>query len=48
MLDNYEGTVAGRNDEAARKGMLLIPQPALDDAVKRGNEILRKFEAANK
>jgi len=24
------------------------PQAALDEAVKRGNEILRKFEAANK
>ena len=24
------------------------PKAALDDAVKRGNEILRKFEAANK
>jgi sn-glycerol 3-phosphate transport system substrate-binding protein len=23
-------------------------KPALDDAVKRGNEILRQFEAANK
>ena len=24
------------------------PQAAMDDAVKRGNEILRKFQAANK
>ena len=48
MLDNYEGTVAGRNDEAARKGMLLIPQPALDDAVTRFDRmgLTVKFHAA--
>ena len=36
--EEMEGVFAGKKE----------PKQALDDAVKRGNEILRKFEAANK
>ena len=48
MLEDYAGTVAGRNDEAARKGMLLVPQPQLDEAVTRFDRmgLTVKFHAA--
>ena len=48
MLDDYAGTVEGRNDEAARKGMLLVPQPQLDQAVTRFDSmgLTVKFHAA--
>jgi sn-glycerol 3-phosphate transport system substrate-binding protein len=36
--EELEAVFAGKKD----------PKSALDEAVKRGNEILRKFEAANK
>ena len=36
--EEMEGVFAGKKEAKA----------ALDDAVRRGNEILRKFEAANK
>ncbi len=35
MLEPYVGTVAGRDDEAARKGMLLIKQDVLNKALIR-------------
>ncbi len=35
MLEPYQGTVAGRDDEASRMGMLLVEQPALNEAVTR-------------
>ena len=38
IQEEMEAAIAGKKD----------PKAALDDAVKRGNEILRKFEAANR
>jgi len=35
MLEPYEGTVEGRDDEASRKGVLLVAQDALNRAVTR-------------
>jgi predicted amidohydrolase YtcJ len=48
MLEPYAGTLAGRDDEAARKGMLLVAQEALDKAVTRfdGMGLTVKFHAA--
>ena len=48
MLEPYEGTVAGRMDEASRKGMLLLPQKTLDEAVTRFDSLglAVKFHAA--
>jgi predicted amidohydrolase YtcJ len=48
MLDDYAGTVEGRNDEAARKGLLLVPQAQLDEAVTRFDSmgLTVKFHAA--
>ena len=48
MLDDYAGTVEGRNDEAARKGLLLVPQAQLDEAVTRFDRmgLTVKFHAA--
>jgi sn-glycerol 3-phosphate transport system substrate-binding protein len=36
--EELEAAFAGRKD----------PKTAMDDAVRRGNDVLRKFEAANK
>jgi sn-glycerol 3-phosphate transport system substrate-binding protein len=38
IQEEMEAAIAGKKD----------PKAALDDAVKRGNEVLRKFEAANR
>ena len=48
MLDPYAGSVAGRDDEASRKGLLLVPQPVLDEAVTRFDRmgLTVKFHAA--
>lgn len=48
MLDPYEGTVSGRDDEASRKGMLLVKQDVLDAAVTRFDRmgLTVKFHAA--
>ena len=48
MLEPYVGTVTGRDDEAARKGLLLIPQDTLDAAVSRFDRmgLTVKFHAA--
>jgi hypothetical protein len=48
MLEPYAGTVAGRDDEASRKGLLLVPQPVLDEAVTRFDRmgLTVKFHAA--
>jgi len=48
MLDDYAGTVEGRDDEAARKGLLLVPQPKLDNAVTQFDAmgLTVKFHAA--
>jgi predicted amidohydrolase YtcJ len=35
MLEPYAGTMEGRTDEAARKGMLMVKQSVLDQAVTR-------------
>jgi hypothetical protein len=48
MLQPYAGTVAGREDEASRSGMLLVEQSALDEAVTRFDRmgLTVKFHAA--
>jgi hypothetical protein len=48
MLEPYAGTVAGRDDEASRRGLLLQPQPVLDEAVTRFDRmgLTVKFHAA--
>jgi len=48
MLEPYAGTLAGRDDDAARYGMLLIQQAALDEAVTRFDAmgLTVKFHAA--
>ena len=48
MLEPYTGTLAGRDDEAARKGMLLVKQDVLDAAVTRFDRmgLTVKFHAA--
>jgi predicted amidohydrolase YtcJ len=48
MLEPYEGTVAGRTDEASRRGMLLLSQKTLDEAVTRFDSLglAVKFHAA--
>lgn len=48
MLQPYAGTVAGREDEASRSGMLLVEQNALDEAVTRFDRmgLTVKFHAA--
>lgn len=48
MLEPYEGTVEGRDDEASRYGMLLEEQPALNEAVTRydAKGLTVKFHAA--
>lgn len=48
MLEPYAGKVAGRDDEASRKGLLLVPQATLDEAVTRfdGMGLTVKFHAA--
>jgi hypothetical protein len=48
MLEPYTGTLAGRDDDAARMGMLLVPPAALDAAVTRFDAmgLTVKFHAA--
>lgn len=48
MLQPYQGTVAGRDDEASRRGMLLVPQEVLNEAVTRFDRmgLTVKFHAA--
>ncbi len=48
MLEDYAGTVEGRDDQAARKGLLLVPQPQLDNAVTQFDAmgLTVKFHAA--
>lgn len=48
MLEPYAGTVEGRTDEASRKGMLLVKQDVLDEAVTRYDRLglVVKFHAA--
>jgi predicted amidohydrolase YtcJ len=48
MLEPYQGTVAGREDEASRRGLLLIPQDVLTRAVTRFDRmgLTVKFHAA--
>lgn len=48
MLEPYAGTVSGREDEASRKGMLLVKQDVLDEAVTRFDRmgLTVKFHAA--
>jgi predicted amidohydrolase YtcJ len=48
MLQPYKGTVAGRDDEASRRGMLLVPQDVLNEAVTRFDRmgLTVKFHAA--
>jgi predicted amidohydrolase YtcJ len=48
MLDPYMGTVSGREDEASRKGMLMVKQDVLDAAVTRFDRmgLTVKFHAA--
>ena len=48
MLEPYVGTLAGRDDEAARMGMLLVKQDELDAAVTRFDRmgLTVKFHAA--
>ena len=48
MLEPYQGTVAGREDEASRRGLLLIPQDVLNRAVTRFDRmgLTVKFHAA--
>jgi predicted amidohydrolase YtcJ len=48
MLEDYQGTVAGRSDEASRRGLLLIPQEVLNRAVTRFDRmgLTVKFHAA--
>lgn len=48
MLEPYEGTIEGRDDEAARYGLLLIEQQTLNEAVTRFDKLglTVKFHAA--
>jgi predicted amidohydrolase YtcJ len=48
MLQPYQGTVAGRNDEASRRGLLLVPPESLNEAVTRFDRmgLTVKFHAA--
>jgi predicted amidohydrolase YtcJ len=48
MLQPYQGTVAGRDDEASRRGLLLVPQETLNEAVTRFDRmgLTVKFHAA--
>ncbi|MFO1401803.1 MAG: amidohydrolase [Steroidobacteraceae bacterium] len=48
MLEPYVGTVAGRDDAASRRGLLLMPQAAIDSAVTRFDRmgLTVKFHAA--
>src|SRR5882762_9542577 len=48
MLEPYHGAVQGRSDEASRKGMLLVKQDVLDEAVARFDRLALtvKFHAA--
>lgn len=48
MLEPYAGTVSGREDEASRKGMLMVKQDVLDEAVTRFDRmgLTVKFHAA--
>ena len=48
MLEPYEGTVAGRDDEASRRGLLLVAPAALNEAVARFDKqgLRVKFHAA--
>ncbi len=48
MLQPYQGSVAGRADEASRRGMLLVPQEILSRAVTRFDRmgLTVKFHAA--
>lgn len=48
MLQPYVGTVAGREDEASRSGLLLVEQSTLDEAVTRFDRmgLTVKFHAA--
>jgi predicted amidohydrolase YtcJ len=48
MLEPYAGKVAGRTDEASRRGLLLLPQKVIDEAVTRFDSVglAVKFHAA--
>ncbi len=48
MLQPYQGTVAGRDDEASRRGLLLVPPGTLNEAVTRFDRmgLTVKFHAA--
>jgi len=48
MLQPYQGSVTGRNDEASRRGLLLVPQETLNEAVTRFDRmgLTVKFHAA--
>ena len=48
MLEPYEGTIAGRDDEASRRGLLLVAPEALNQAVARFDKqgLRVKFHAA--
>jgi predicted amidohydrolase YtcJ len=48
MLEPYQGTVAGRDDAASRKGVLSVPQAVLNEAVTRFDRmgLTVKFHAA--
>jgi predicted amidohydrolase YtcJ len=48
MLEPYTGTIEGRDDEAGRKGLLLVKQDVLDAAVTRFDHmgLTVKFHAA--
>ena len=48
MLEPYEDTVKGREDEASRKGLLLVPSDILNEAVTHfdGMGLTVKFHAA--
>jgi predicted amidohydrolase YtcJ len=48
MLEDYQGGVAGRSDEASRRGLLQVKQDVLDEAVTRFDRmgLTVKFHAA--
>ena len=48
MLEPYEGTIAGRDDEASRRGLLLVAPEVLNQAVARFDKqgLRVKFHAA--
>jgi predicted amidohydrolase YtcJ len=48
MLQPYQGIVAGRDDEASRRGLLLVPSGTLNEAVTRFDRmgLTVKFHAA--